>query len=345
MKRILLPILCLIPFLTFAFETQREHLSGFDAKGIMELEISNQHGNITFIPSHSDSITVKTSIIADVIEYGDTGAIFRNIVPQISKGRDKITIKTIFGKEQEYTSLIHVHYFIEIPDTLNLDITNRFGNILLFDVYGTKNVVLEYGKIYASKLTGPETELSKYSLHYGEIKADSASSAQFFINSSSVNISHIKKAEVQSIYSYVMFNEVEDLTCTSKEDRYQFNRATYAKITGEKTSCFIDKLERFLELELSEGEFQLVQVDSEFTDLNLYLKNTNSDIGVASNAAYFFNAIMEYGELTLPEGLKANKIVDVNSTSYNGEYGSSANASAQIGIVGEMSQIQLKSIQ
>ena len=342
MNKILFLCSLILPFYLYGFEVKKEISNQFSASEFTSINVNNEYGNITFLPTKNDSINVKVSITADILEFGDTSNIFANISNSMQAVGNKLKIKTSYKEALNNLSMVHVHYYISIPDTINIDISNRYGNILLFNVYGTKNIVLEYGKIYCANLKGPDLPASKYSLIFSELRADTVSNSVFFSNSSQLNIGTVQKAQIQSVFSYIHILHSEDLTCTTETDKYEIDKVDYLIINGENTTCLIKQLNKFLELELSKGDLIIGNVSPQFTDINLNVNNVNSAISINPDASFYMNAVIEYGELKYPKRMEASKITDVETITYNGQLGDAEKTGSQIGIIGVSSSISLK---
>ncbi len=345
MKKLFLICLYLIPALLFGVESQRVVIQNFEREGLHKLSISNAYGNITLRKDTASEITVEAIVKADVIEEIDTIKIFPYIQHEMYIADDQLKIKTDISEDLDDTNPVHIQYLISIPDTMDLEITNRYGDIILFDVYGTKDFKIEYGNIIASNLAGPDFPRSSYSVLFGSLKADSSCDAHITLNSSELQINDISEVEIQSLFSLVSIGNCDELHATSSSDKYALNQVNLFNYKGNNSACHIQHLNDFMEMELDTGEVSLEHISAKFTDVNLFLQDVNASLQIMKGASFYLNATLEYGDLVYPENMVVDKVTDLNTQSYNGQLGEADSSGSQIGIIGTRSQVTIKTAQ
>lgn len=341
MKNILYFVWVCFPFTLWSFNVTKEVEQQFLKEGISTLTIANSYGNIMFLPSSSDSITVKASIVADVFEVADTNEIFRYIDPHMYTSKNSLVIKTIYNAELDNATLAGVHYTIYVPDSLNLSITNRYGNISLFDIYGLKDIDLEYGKLQCENLFLPENTRNTIALTFASLTGKKADSLDLQLNNASVVLNGISGCSMQSSYSVVKVDEVGSLKASSNNDKYDIGTIHNFSVKATNTIASIKQLERKLEVDFTKGSLDILSIEKGFVGLNVNLQNAEATLSIMPGAQYFINAALQYGTFTYPDYLDLEVIEDLDKKIYKGK-SNQQEANSQIGIIGYNSTIQIK---
>lgn len=341
MKKTLYFLWICFPLTLWSLNVSKEVEQQFLKEGISSLTIANSYGNIMFLPSTNDSVMVKASIVADVIEMADTNEVFRYIDPQMSTNKNTLEIKTIYNSDLNNATLAGVHYTIYVPDSINLTITNRYGNISLFDIYGSKDIALDYGKLHCENLYMAENTKNNIALTFASLKGKKADSLDLQLNNSTVELLNIRGCAIKSSYSVVQVKEMGSLNANSDNDRYDIGAVKNLSLKATNTIATINELVKKLEVDFSKGSLAVNSIASEFSGLNVSLQNTNAILSISPKTNYVLNAVVQYGNFTYPAYLSMEIIEDLDKTIYKG-ISNQQEPNSQVGIIGYNSTIKIK---
>lgn len=326
----------------WGFDATKEIERQFLATNITEFRISNTYGNLTFLPTSSDSIVVKTQIVADVIEITDTSEIFRYIETAMYKSKQTLRVKTSFDPDLNDAAHVSIHYTIYLPDTLNINIKNRYGDVFLFDIYGTKKIQLEYGKLLCDKILCPSFPPSSISLSFANFKGTQADPIDFKINNGSLQLDEISTSNLQSSFSIVQIKNGGKLECTSLNDKYVLDTIQDLTINGENTVASIQQLTKKLQVDFTSGSIKINQISPQFSGVDINVLNANAYLNTSSKSNYTINALIQYGSFIYPDNFSISALKDLDKTIYKGANNNVDSISSHVGIVGYNSTITLK---
>ncbi len=341
MNKIVYLICLLFPLNVWSFTATKEIQKHFPKDGITSLHITNAYGNIVLLPATGDSITVKAMVVADVIEISDTSEIFRYIDPSTVISQKSLRIKTVYDEDLNNAALAGVHYTIYMPDSVNLVINNRYGDLDIFNAFGTKDITLEYGKITCKNLYCPPNSSNTISLTFATLTAEKCDSIHFQLNNASVTLKESRGSVFESSYSVVSIDKAETVNANSSNDNFHLKTVSGFQLAGEQTRVNIGQLLHGMEVELNHGNLQVDAVSPAFSTLNLSLQNAEARIQTAPESSYYLNAALTYGTFVYPANLSATLVEDLHQKTYSGVLGNTETR-AQIGIIGYNSTIELK---
>lgn len=342
MKQLITLSFIFLQLTALAFDATKEMEQQFLSADFEEFRISNEYGNITFLPSTSDSITVKTRIVADVIEITDTSEIFRYIEIAMYKSKQTLRVKTGFDTDLDNATHVTIHYTVYLPDTMNLNIRNRYGNISLFDIYGTKKINLEYGKVVCNNILCPSFPTSSITLSFADFTGQKANTLDFKINNGSINLSKIDKSSIHSSFSLIHIKNSKELDCKSLNDKYELDTIQQLTMNGENTIASIIQLNEKLQLDFTSGKLTIHDVSTQFTGIDLNVLNAEATIHTSVQSNFLINALIHYGSFIYPNNFNLSELKDLDKTIYKGANKKGDSFLSQIGIVGYNSTITLK---
>lgn len=334
-------LLLFLPVSLYGFNVTKEVEEQYPKEGISSLSITNSYGNIMFLPSTSDSIKIQASVIADVIEMNDTSEIFRYIDPNMYTSTNSLVIKTIYNPDLDNSALAGVHYTIYIPDSLDLFITNRYGNISLFNIYGTKEIELEYGKLECEDLPSPIDAKTTINLTFASFTGGKVDSTELHLNNSSVVMKEMGGCLLHSSYSVFDVKTIKSLKASSETDKFEIGTINSFSVSAKNTVISVTTLNNYLEADINGGKLNVSNVSNGFTGINLNLQKAETELKLMQEASYFLNASIEYGNFVYPKNLDLEIVEDIDKTIFKGKYGQQETKS-QIGIISYNSSIKIK---
>lgn len=254
---------------------------------ISSLQVVNKYGDIHINNWAKDSLRIvttlrvdgktdekaekmKESVSFDVIDVGPY-VVIKTVYD--SKSFDIMEgIRGIFSGSQ--SSTITVDYEIWMPEWLNIDLENKFGDIFFSSLTGEVSITQSYGKLLGHKIS----EETKMNLKYIDARINTLIKATIDLNSSDLTLENGGTLIMESRSSNIDIEEVTDLLLTSNHDKVKINKSevvdirsdfTEAEIWGVQSGFYTTAKYGKLDIFLSGEDFKNYSFQTEFSDVTI----------------------------------------------------------------------------
>lgn len=283
------------------------HVYSMEADG--DLKLDNKYGHVQCYTWDKDSIQIEVEVSVQTKDEDDTRQLLESIVPSIEAQDHFILINTQFGEEdkgiiQKYLTDINifaktktqvdVNYTIWLPQSVNLNISNRFGNIILEEHTGRNDIELEYGDLRFSKFT----QKCNLNLKHGKLVGRSVQQADFNLKNYDVHLKKANDLQLKSSGSEVEIDEIESLKLTSTRDELTVEELGSIRGTAKFSDIEVELLEGDMNLEIENGDMEIEETNG-FTIIEINQKSSHIDINVRDNS-FSLDADLEKSELSVP---------------------------------------------
>lgn len=316
-KVIIASILLYIPSILFAGENDIDKSKRvektFQLSANTYVEIINKYGDIDIETWDNDSVKFEIEITAHS-DKADKLDDMLKLVKIDFKSNDSFVIAQtewtedmgMFKKEMmkinrkvSSNSRYTINYKVKIPDNVDLNLENKFGNIYMSDYNGALIIDLSYGDLRAHNLSN----LKQLDAQYGKVKINELPYGR--INLSSVKSFSVEKSselEMTSSSSEISIGSLNSLNLTSKHDDITIENIHSFQGNFSMTDIVIDSLGTNFRSTSKYGsiDFKYVQpsckridIDATKTDIEInYSKsfNSNADIIISEKTNFTFNA-------------------------------------------------------
>lgn len=300
------------------YERTRFESRSFKVYEKTSVEIKNKYGNIHLFNWEKDSVRIEIKLEVKASKESKVDKIFDYIEFDFSSSKFYIIAQTSFRQQGGFWSELsdlantlfsgnnkaQIDYNIYMPNDIDIKLENKFGNIYCPNHLGKFDADLSNGDLRANRLTG-ETNLD--------------------LSFSNAGINYIENGQITGSYIDMDINSAKELDLDSKSSTYNIGEIGVMNLQSRRDKFFIDELasisgetsfsyltvKRFsksmrlntdygeLKIKDVENEFNIVDINSKFSDITLELQDKLScDIEV------------EYTESTtleVPESLKEKK--------------------------------------
>lgn len=286
------------------------------------LDLSNKYGTVHVIPWKKDSVGVEIDLFIRSSSISKLEKLKKNVEFEFTATRYYIKVGTVFGskggsffadlKDLSGTIIpskneVKIDYTVYVPSYLNINITNKYGDIYIDDMKGSVSVNLANGDIKANSLKGE----SNISLNFGNGIINELASARLNISYADIEIQEAGQLNIDSKSSTIRIREADILKMVSKRDRYSVTRLN--NLFGESwfSDIWLTKMNEEINFNPKYGAlkvdsipdwFSFVNINTEFTDLNL----------IFSKMASYQLEVMKHNNvmLRLPEAYGDLEVVD-----------------------------------
>lgn len=265
------------------------------------LEINSEFTDIKAFNWDKDVISIEVTITVDASSESKAESKFDNVSVNISGNSSKVSLRTslesdFFGGNKNNN--IDIEAIIYYPSYVQLDLSNEFGSCLFEDIDGATNVDISYGNFNAKNLNNSEIKLE---VEFGQIEVNKFQAGKAEISYGGFSANIVGAIKLNSEFSTNEINEVDHIQLSSAYDKNFLGQTNIAFIETEFSSLRIDKLIKYLELETSYGSFNLKEISKDFDLINIEAEFTGVDLVFENNSSFVFKADVDMGTLNYPK--------------------------------------------
>ncbi len=213
-----------------------------------DLYIENKYGNIDIETADQNTIHIDVEIIVEARNQERADDIMSKIDISFDNSGNRVQAKTNYdfgnswkwGKKSESYK---VHYKITMPKNIDLNLTNKYGDISVTDVNGDVYLYLKYGSGHMQDVGGDMEANLGYvnSFDMGNIGGD----LELDMAYSHFSVEDINDVDITSKYSHIDMAHAKEIDLTSKYDKYTIESALSIQNDGKYDEFKIGYVESF----------------------------------------------------------------------------------------------------
>lgn len=295
--------ICLIIFMAYPLAAQndsetRSYINSFPVTKETSLEVINKYGTVEITPWKKDSALIRVEVKATGSSQERLRKIFEGISIDITNSKLSIRAHTEFtqninmlfesfkgmtSKLIPYDSKVEINYYINIPDYMNLNINNRYGDVYMENVTGNFSVSVSNGSFKANSLS----KGSDLNLVFCDAKINSMISGRIDANFSEITIGESEDLTINSISSRYNINDIGLISTESRRDKFYIGSIDVVKGNSYFTDFRINNLKKEIDLTTKYGSvnsdlidkgFESIDINSGYSDLSLEFEDGASYI-------------------------------------------------------------------
>ncbi len=317
-----------------------------------ELHLENKYGNIIINGWEKKTIQIKAEIQVIKKKKEDAEELLNRIKTKINNTEDFISISSVieeksnsmfsrfFNKANPFDfdkSNIQINYTIYLPFNAEVNLTNKFGDIIISSWNGKLKANVQHGDMWVNKSLNNANIEMKYgklktkSITYGNIRfkngeIDIAASKDLKITSSGtvLNIENVEALEIHSSKDKITIDNIGSIQGKLMFSTVSLNTVLESiNLTMEVTDIWVSKIQK---------TNPNIVIDQESSELNINIKGVTID----------FNASLEQGLLRIPKTFtniktdlidKRKRIREINATYGNGSLAGKFQINGKKGVI------------
>lgn len=322
----------------FSRVIKKEFAVNPDAKLIIE----NKFGKVHCDNWDKNSISIEVTTTVEASNESTAAKILDNISIVMNGSSSLVEARTVFEEGDIHgRNRIHIDYKITMPVSINLDLTNKFGDIYINELNGTGKIDLSYGNMEVNKLNNSDNLLT---IKFSKANIESIQGAVLALKFSEIQIDYAGSLRLDSKYSTIDAAQVISITGIYEGGKLNMENSTAVDSKSKFSDLNITRIAKTLNLDLQYGNCDVNEMPADFTSISILNKYGNVSIGISKEASYSLDANLRFCSLDFPEE-KANitqKIVTNTSKSYKGTIGKVANPAARVTVQSEYGNVSLE---
>jgi hypothetical protein len=299
------------------------------------VQLANKYGDMHIENWAENSVSIKVKITVNTSNKSKAESTFDKISIDFKEDGNMVSANTSITESINNTNF-SVDYDVKMPKNINVDLSNKYGNLFVDQIDGQANISVKYGNFTINKL-GRENEKPTnfisvgYSSGFcnindcGWLKLESAYSK--------VNIENATALIIGSKYSSLKIRKCKSIVTESKYDHpFKVGIVKNFVCTGAYSNFEINKLYSMLETDLKYSDLDIDEVDKDFESVKIVLRYGKVNMQIPTSPGYDLNAEAAYGSINYPDSKKINKIIDHTESKIWGIVGEQAKPKATVTI-------------
>ncbi len=309
-----------------------------DAQFIVENKFGQIHCNNwdKNVISIEVRITVEASGEAAANKVMDKISIVTTGTPAQVEARTQIEEGSFSGKTK-----VNVDYTINMPASVSLDATNKFGDIFINELTGKARINISYGNLEINRLDNSDNLLD---IKFSKANIQSMKGAVLMLKYSELNLAYAGSIRLDSKYSNLDADRIISLSGSFEGGKLDMENSSVIDSKSRFSDLSITHIEKSLSLDIQYGSCDVEEMSADFTAINVKNKYANINIGINDAASYILDASLKFCDLDFPED-NANitqKIVTNTSKSYHGTIGKTSSPAAKVNVTSEFGNVSLE---
>jgi hypothetical protein len=314
----------------------------FDVNKDATLSVKNKFGKVHCENWDKNSISIEVTITVQASSQEKANKYFDKIKVDLTGNSSMVTAVTsiednLFDKGNNEMS---IDYMISMPKTINLELTNKFGDIILAEVGGTATIDLGYGSIDAKRLSGSSTKLD---IEFSDGYIGYINSSNIDLKYSDLKIDEATDMTGESKFSELEIGKIDVLTLETGYDDDFVGNVRNIDIEADFSDVEIRNVEQTLTANFDYGELKIKEVGKSFKLVDITNSFSDANVGFNPEASFRINATIKMGDLTYPQDRAKLSVVEMSYTSskYEGLIGGNTDTQSKVMIDSQNSGVTL----
>ncbi|MBW1298177.1 hypothetical protein [Aquimarina litoralis] len=292
----------------------------FTNSGTLQLE--NKYGNITIDGWDQNKVQIIIDISVSKKEKNDAQELLDRIQPSINQTNGFIKIVSDIKEKSEsffskvFNSVnpfdfdkgnVQIDYKISLPTNAEIQLTNKFGDIIISDWDGKLTSDLQHGDMWINN----DLVNANIKMKFGKLQTKSITYGKIELKNSEFDHQTSKNLRVLSNGSTITIEKVNTLELYSNKDKVDLG--SVEKIKGELkfSNVFLDNLINDIDLFLDVADLKVDKITNTAANIDINQKSSEININI-SDLNFDFEASLEQGLLRIPKTFThiKNKMID-----------------------------------
>ncbi len=289
-----------------------------------KVHLSNKYGTVNVNTWDRDRVKIDVTIVVEAKSESAAKSVFDRIKVDFANDDNYVSAETAIestkgwwdGWGDNKRTEFQVNYEVFMPESCNLDLSNKYGNATVSPLVGSANVNVKYGDF---QLEGVGGELVVY-LGYGNGTVVKARDVSAEVSYSKLNLNDVQDVsfntkysklyvdkgaavKAESRYDHFGLGKVDRFNCQSRYGNVEIGETESLVAVSRYTDYRVDRLSDNADLDLQYGGLRIDELAKGFSEVNLNGKYSDFKIYVQEGASFTLDAETNYAGITYPTGL------------------------------------------
>lgn len=307
-----------------------------------QLLLDNKFGEIHCNNWDKNVVSVEVRITVTASNQEKATKLFDLVNITWEGSPSNVQVKTNFDKEGfSGNSKVSVDYTVYMPSTLDLNLTNKFGDVFVNELTGKGNIYVSYGNAEINKLMNSnnvvDIKFGKGDIHY-------ITGAMVSLKYSEFTVEYAGSLFVDSKFSNLDAGKIISLSFGFEGGKLDIENSSVVTGKSKFSDVSVGHLDTKIDLDIQYGNCDVNEMGSDFTLISVKNKYGSVSVNIPSGTSYILEADLKFCDLDFPEE-EANlnqKIIENTSKSYKGTVGKDSSPSAKVVVRSEFGNVSLQ---
>ncbi len=315
-RRLLVALLCLVSINASANDDTKLSKTvskSYKVNRSTKLEVVNKYGDLILNTWDKDSIKIRIVVTAFGKNRETSEKLLDRTDFEFSMVGDYLTIHTTLDKSKgwfkdlwselgQYSKNIlskdqlDIDYELFLPDYINVDLTNKFGDVFIPDRMGETRLELSNGSLKMDNVK--KSAVLDLSFCKADIK--SVEKATLYLKSVELDLLYANELTLKSSSSEIFIREASKINLTSRTDKININEVKVLQGQGSFTKIWVRSFLGTLRMNMNYGALSAENVKTGFNKIEVTGKSTDFQLDFAHNAYFKAKVIAKEGRMNLP---------------------------------------------
>jgi hypothetical protein len=317
---------------------KKEYTVNPDAQVILENKFGQIHCNNW--DKNLVSIEIRITVTASNQESANK---LLGLVNIVSNGTPSyVETRTVFGKEGfSGNSKVNVDYMVNMPATVNLNLTNKFGDVFLNDLSGKGNLNIAYGNMEINKLLNSDNVID---IKFGKGTVQYITGAMVSLKYSEMKVEYAGSLFVDSKFSNLEGGKIISLSIGFEGGKIDVENTSAVTGKSKFSDLSFSHLDKKIDLDIQYGNCDVGQIAADFTLVSVRNKYGDVSVNIPAGTSYTLDADLKFCNLDFPEdqAIFTQKIITNTSKSFRATVGKKTNPEAKVIVRSEFGNVSLE---
>ncbi len=295
------------------------------------LEVVNKYGEIHIEDWDRQLIRIDVKITVEHNNKAEADELLKMINVSFSEIGDAVKaiteIEDGFGNSRGWFGnhegkKFRIDYQINIPKSISLKLSNKYGNIFLSNLSGMLEIDLKYGNLNINNITrGDSKPINQIAVAYGKATIDQANWVKLSLSYSKASFQSCKALIAVSKYSKINLDKASSIVAESAYDDYSIGDLTNVVLTGRYSHYNFRSISKKLDAEAKYSDINVESIPNGFESIKVENAYGKINLGIDPSASYELNAFVKYAGINYPENNRISRIAQNAQTTVKGHVG------------------------
>lgn len=267
---------------------------------VTALKVTNKFGEIKINDTGGDSVTIKVLITVENPNESKARDLINMIKIEFDKTGGLAIAETHIEEGFKSKQSFRIDYLINIPKDRELDITNRYGNVVVSQLEAKGTFDISYGSLSSGPIKVPSGSPAAINISYGKADIESINEGNLNFKYSKLYGGEMGNLTLELKYSELNVRKINRLTLDSKYDAINIDELRALKSISKYTNYRIGLLSENLDLDTGYGSVRIEKVDSKFGNIKIVNSYGGIHIGL-DDLNYSLKADCSYCNVDYPD--------------------------------------------
>ena len=293
------------------------------------LKISNSFGDVTCTIWEKNEISIEVTISVETTSVSNADKIFSRIDISFRGSDSEVEAATKLAKNFNTKGDFNIDYKVMMPSSVALHLINKFGDVMIKELFAKSEIRVEYGKASLGKLNHGDNLLE---VAFGSASIESMKGAVVMIQFSKMRLGYAGSLRLKSKYSDIQAGEVIVLDGTFEGGSIDLDHVSVLIVESKFSSFDIGMVKQKINLKMQFGSFEVKGISPEFKSLVIDNQHGSVKIAMPEDLNYTLDARVQFGSIKFPKSRASFSVMNVSSQEelYQGTVGTNPTATVKI---------------